>query len=212
MGILIDVILVAIIALNVFMGYKKGLVNAVFSICAFLIAIVLTLILYKPVSNIIINNTEIVPKIESVIINNNSSEEIEDSSNENETGLQLYVNNIAGNAKEHSMEIVAETVAKKAVEVITAIVLFIIIRILVILLKFLTESIASLPIIRQFNHAGGLLYGILKALVIIYVILTILFLVVSINGEGIIANAIDSSFITKFLYENNIIVKYVNHF
>ena len=53
-----------------------------------------------------------------------------------------------------------------------------------------------------------MLYGLIKGLIIIYVILTILFFVVSINENGIISNAIENSYITKFLYENNIIVNY----
>ena len=75
MGILVDLVVVAILILNIIIGYKKGLVNAIFSICAFLIAIAATFILYKPVSNIIINNTEIEQKIKEVIINNNTNEE-----------------------------------------------------------------------------------------------------------------------------------------
>ena len=79
---------------------------------------------------------------------------------------------------------------------------------MLILLKFLTEIIANLPIIKQFNEIGGLVYGIIKGLIIIYLILTIMFLVISINENGIIANAIEESNITKFLYNNNIIINY----
>ena len=75
MGILIDVILIAIVILNVAIGYKKGLINVIFNICAFLIAILVTLILYKPVSNLIINNTDIDDRIKEVIINNNQVNE-----------------------------------------------------------------------------------------------------------------------------------------
>ena len=59
MGLLMDIVLVAILVLNIIIGYKKGLINVIFNICAFLLAIVITIILYKPVSNIIIENTTI---------------------------------------------------------------------------------------------------------------------------------------------------------
>ena len=59
MGLLMDIILIAILVLNVIIGYKKGLINVIFNICAFLLAIVITIILYKPVSNIIIENSDI---------------------------------------------------------------------------------------------------------------------------------------------------------
>ena len=58
MGIILDIILVAIIALNVFICYKKGLVKLAVGLIAVLVSVILAVLLYKPVSNIIINNTE----------------------------------------------------------------------------------------------------------------------------------------------------------
>ena len=65
-----------------------------------------------------------------------------------------------------------------------------------------------MPIIKQLNGIGGIVYGTAKGLIIVYLILTILFFVVSANSNGEIANAIDNSSVTKFLYDNNIIVNY----
>ncbi len=213
MGILIDIILIAIIILNVAIGYKKGLINVIFSICAFLIAILVTLILYKPVSNLIINNTDIDDKIKEVIINNNQvNENNNNKAQEEKTELQKYVESkVSGMedvAKSEAIQIVADTVSKIAIEILTAILLFIITRVLVIILKFFSEGLSKIPIIKQCNQAGGIVYGLLKAIIIIYLLLTILFLVVSINGNGTISKAIEDSTITKVLYENNIIVKY----
>ena len=78
MGILLDVIVVAIIILSTFLGYKKGLINVIFNICAFLVAIIITFILYKPVTNLVIQNTEIDEKIENVIIEKGLSLDNED--------------------------------------------------------------------------------------------------------------------------------------
>ena len=213
MGILIDVILIAIIILNVAVGYKKGLINVIFSICAFLIAILVTLILYKPVSNLIINNTDIDDQIKEVIINNNQvNENNNNEAQEEKTELQKYVESKVSDmedaAKSEAIQIVADTISKTAIEILTAILLFIITRILVIILKAFSEELSKIPIIKQCNQAGGIAYGLLKAIIIIYLLLTILFLVVSINGNGTISKAIEDSTITKVLYENNIIVKY----
>lgn len=213
MGILMDFVVIAILILNIWIGYKKGLINVIFNICAFLIAIIATLILYKPVSNIIINNTEIDDKIKQIIIVNNTSDENTDTqANKEKTSLQEYIENkiedTTNEAKAQATEAAADIIANKAVEILTGIILFIVIRIALIILKFLTESIAELPLIKQLNQVGGIAYGILKTFLIVYLLLTIMFLVVSIKGNGMIADAIDSSYITKFLYENNIIVDY----
>ena len=44
MGIIVDIVVVTILLLNIVIGYKKGLVNVIFNIFAFLIAIIITLI------------------------------------------------------------------------------------------------------------------------------------------------------------------------
>ena len=74
MGIILDLIIVAIIASNIFICYKKGLVKLAVGLVAVLVAIILSVILYKPVSNLIIKNTGIDKKIENVIIENFSSD------------------------------------------------------------------------------------------------------------------------------------------
>ena len=70
MGIILDIILIFIMALSIILGYKKGLVKVAVKLCAFLIAVIITLVFYKPVSNLIIENTQLDEKIEGVIIEN----------------------------------------------------------------------------------------------------------------------------------------------
>ena len=69
MIILIDLVVIGIIILSTYLGYKKGLIGVAFKILSFIIAIIITLILYKPVTNIIIQNTTWDEKIEQTIKN-----------------------------------------------------------------------------------------------------------------------------------------------
>ena len=211
MGIIVDIVIIAILALSVIMGYKKGLINVIFNIFAFLLAIIITLVLYKPVSNIIIENTDIQAKIETAIIENTKGEENK-KEEKTENGIQKYIENTMQNAEEDAkskaIEVVAKDVSTKCIEIITALILFVITRIILIVLKFLTETLANLPIVKQCNEIGGLLYGVIKGILIIYVILTIMFFIISLKPEGMTENLIETSYITKFLYNNNIIVNY----
>ena len=213
MGIIVDIVIIAILALSIIMGYKKGLINVIFNIFAFLLAIIITLVLYKPVSNIIIENTDIQAKIETAIIENTKGEENKKEEEEKtENGIQKYIENTMQNAEEDAkskaIEVVAKDVSTKCIEIITALILFVITRIILIVLKFLTETLANLPIVKQCNEIGGLLYGVIKGILIIYVILTIMFFIISLKPEGMTENLIETSYITKFLYNNNIIVNY----
>ena len=212
MGIITDVILFSIIVLNVFIGYKKGLIKVALNIFAFFIAIIATLILFKPISNLVINNTQIDDKIKEAIIITASRNQEQKESNENNGFIQEYIENEikskAEEVKNSAIESIAGAISIRVVEILTWIILFIVIRIALILLKFLSETISEIPIIKQFNEIGGIVYGIIKSAVIIIFILTIIFIISSIYGNGKINDAIEESYVTKFLYNNNIVVNY----
>lgn len=212
MGILIDLILIAIVLLNVIIGYKKGLINVVFNIFAFLVAVVLTLFLFRPISNIVIENTQIDDKIRETIINNISNEENEGQEIKNDSTWKNYIESKikeeTAKAKNEAIDTIAQNISIRATEILTAIGLFIVLRIVLILLRFIGNALEELPIVKQFNELGGVIYGVLKAGIIILLLLTVLYFVSSMYPDGIIAESIENTFITKFLYENNIIIKY----
>ena len=94
MGIVLDVIIIAIILLNIIICYKKGLVKLAVGLVAVIISLILAMMLYKPVSNIIIKNTEIDEKIKESIINTLTSENKEaeeDNSYLLEHQIQLHL-------------------------------------------------------------------------------------------------------------------------
>ena len=212
MGIILDIILVAIIALNIFICYKKGLVKLAVGLIAVAAEIILALILYKPVSNLIIENTEIDENIEQAIINNFSGD-----TQENEEVryvsvldyLQKYVDDAVNKTQ---TEIVTQTAGMMAVKIINVVVLigiFIIVRAVLVLLTFISDIITSLPILKQFNEVGGILYGAIKALLIIYVVLAIVFLIICYTNNSTISEAINSSYITRFFYDHNLLLNII---
>lgn len=209
MGIIFDIIILAIFALNIFICYKKGLVKLAVGLIAVVVAIILAVALYKPVSNLVMEKTEINEKIENLIIENFSAKTSE-GQEVRYVGLIDYIEKYATDAVNKTQnEIVYETAGTLAVKVTNVIVLlaiFIVVRALLLLLTFVSDMITSLPLIKQCNEVGGVVYGIIKALLIVYVILAILFFVVLVSGNTQISDIVSSSYITKFLYEHNIIL------
>ena len=211
MGIILDVILLAILALSIIWGYKKGLIGVVFNLCAFVVAIIITWILYAPVTNAIIKNTEIDDNIRNAIvekgvIKDNENKEEQDGVNKY---IQEYVSAPITNATNGVVEETAKVVSEKVVAIGVIIVLFIVVRLGLILLKFVIEGIARLPIIKQFDKAGGIVYGVIRGMFIIYIFLAIMFFVMSVNNSGMIANLINTSLISKYLYANNLILNII---
>ena len=103
----------------------------------------------------------------------------------------------------------ANVVSEKVINICVFLAIFIVVRVLAMLLTILADAIMSLPILKQFNKAGGVLYGGIKSLVIIYLILAIIFVITYITGNTVISEAISKSYITKIFYNNNIILNFI---
>ena len=211
LGIIFDIILVAIIALNVFICYRKGLVKLAVGLIAVIVAIIVSVVLYKPVSNIIIENTEIDENIENTVIENFSAEtdEQEDTDNGFMKYMEKYVNDSINKTRNQIVLEASNVIATKVINICVFLGIFIIARIVLILLTFIADIIMSLPILKQFNKAGGIIYGLIKALLIIYVILAIIFFIIYVSGNTTLSNAISSSYITKFFYNNNLLLNLI---
>lgn len=212
MGIILDIIIIAIIAISIFLGYKKGLIKVAVKLFAFLIAIIVSLMFYKPVTNIIINNTEIDENIEKAIIEN-GTKKIEESNEEEKNNfleeMQQYIGNAVTQTQNEIVENAAKEISIKLINIIAIVGLFIGTRLILILLTFISDLITNLPIIKQFNKIGGIIYGAIRGLVLIYAILAIAYLVVSISANNTVYNAINSTIITQFMYKNNILLNII---
>ena len=212
MGIILDLVVLGIILLNIFICYQKGLVKLAVGLVAVLVSIILALLLYKPVSNLIIEKTEIDNKIENAIIENFTAKE-DNEAELDDSGfmkyIEQYVDDTVNKTKNEIVTEAAGTIAVKVINIGVIILIFVVARLILILLTFITDLITELPIIKQFNDVGGVLYGIVKALLIIYVILAIAFFIVYVTGNTTISEAISSSYITKFFYNNNILLNII---
>lgn len=209
MGIILDIVIIAIFLLSVFLGYKRGLINVIFNLCAFILAIVVTWILYTPVTNFVVNNTQLDESIKSVIIEKGVvPEETTKDEEKDEVSkyIDQYVSKTVNSTRNEVVKSTADIIAEKTVAIIVAIGLFIVVRIALLLLRFVANGLAELPIIKQFNEAGGLVYGVIRGLFVIYLLFAICFIIMSVNNIETVANVIDSTILSKFIYNHNILL------
>ena len=192
MGIIIDIILIAIILLSSFLGYKKGLVKLGAKLFAGLIAIIITIVIYKPVSEMIINNTSLDEKIQSTIIQNATN-----IINENQQTQNSITNQLENNILPQQ----AEDIAKNVVRVITAVVLFIGVKIILSIIISLLDFVASLPILKEFNEMGGIVYGLVRGILIVGVCILLLGAYTKVNPENTLNSEVQNSHLTKIIYE-----------
>ncbi len=216
MSIVLDIIIAGIILLSTFLGYKKGLVGVAFKFVSFLIAVIITVVLFIPVSNFVINNTDWDEKLESTIVTTLSNKNVEENKQLNEEDTNLpnaivkYINSTISDTVATTQNNVVETVSKDlAINIIkigTVLALFIIARIALIFAKAILEGVAELPIVKQFNEIGGIIYGLLRGLLIIYIVLLIVSLIAPTLDNQVILETINQTMLCKFMYDHNILL------
>ena len=196
MNIVVDLIIVAIILLSTFLAYKKGIITLAIQLVAVVIAIVLTLILYKPVSNVIINVTGIDETIQNAIL-----EEANNIMTNGEEGSNQVVESIQNNMLPET----ARTISINIIEGAIILILYIVIRIILRFVTALANLVSKLPILNQLNQLGGIIYGILRGILIVYIILLLVNLSGEIEPQNQVYTAVEGSYIGKVMNENNIL-------
>lgn len=197
-GIIIDIVIVLFILASAYLGYKKGLIELGVSLVAFLVAIVIAFILYRPIGNIIINTTEADDKLQETIETNIQNIVAEDTENKTTNGL-------IKSAKEGILPEASRSVAINIIYGITLLALFVIARICLIFVTSIANLIAKLPLLKQINETGGIVYGLLRGLVITYAILMIINLVVVLNPKAKVNKMIENTYIAKAMSSYNIL-------
>ena len=196
MSIIVDLIIVAIILLSAFLAYRKGLVTLAVQLVAVIIAVVLTLILYKPVSNLIINVTGIDEMIQNAIL-----EEANDIMTNEGNGANQIVETIQNNMLPET----ARTISINIIEGAVILILYVLIRIILRFVTAIANAVSKLPILNQFNKLGGVIYGILRGLLIVYILLLLVNLSGEIEPQNQVYTSVESSYVGKMMNENNIL-------
>ncbi len=199
MGIIIDLIIVAIIVLSTYIAYKKGLVKLAIGLCSFVISIAITFVLYQPISNLVINITGIDEAIENSIYEK-ANEVMQENKSEDELTNQMI--------ETTKNEMLPETARTLAINIVTGgviIVLFIAIKIALRFVSAVADIVTKIPIISQLNEAGGMLYGLIRGILIVYVLLLIIRIPAQINPNNEITKNMNQSYLGKAMYENNVL-------
>lgn len=200
MGIIIDIVLVLLLLGSIYLGYKKGLVSVAVSLIAFVAAIIITVFLYRPIGDLIIKNTDWDEKLQTTIENNINSIY---TSNKVEAEKNITDNIIEG-AKNEIAPGTSKTVAINIIYGGTMIGLFIISRVALLIINLMADAITNLPILKQFNETGGIAYGLLRGIVIVYALIMILNLIISFDPQGALSDMVQSTVLTKHIINFNI--------
>ena len=193
MFIIIDIIIVAIIASCIFFGYKKGLTGVLFNILSFFISFVVAFILFKPVANYVIDNTQIDENIQKSMVSIIHSDETNEEKDKMPNVIMQYINETIEEASNDMKENVVQSASQNVA----------------ITIKAISELISNLPVIKQFDKLGGIIYGILKGFIILFFIFAILSFIAPMAEKWGIIQMINQSLLGSLFYHNNLLLSII---
>lgn len=221
----IDIGVIVILIFSSFIGYKQGFILSAFNLAGIVISYFLARMYYPIVAQFILNNQTIYGKIRGFVDNRlysifedriegigtipilegiNLPKSLSDILSKSPDVIS-HSNEISGTA----VDIMSEALTLIFIDVISFIVAFIIIRIILIFAVKLLNAFFELPILKQFNKLLGFGFGFIKGILIILLIFAMFIPFVSVSPDGMLAEGIYNSEIGYYLYDNNILLKYL---
>lgn len=207
MGIIVDLIIIAVVLLFIFLGYKKGLTGSLIKLLSFIIAIVVAFVLYKPVANAVIENTVIDDNIRTTLSATLGVENKTENTEENvPSTIMDNINKEIENATDEVKASVIDHTTITIVNIGSGIVIFLAVRVILVLISLFAKILTDLPVIKQVDKLGGLAYGAIEGIFIVYAVLAVISLTSVIWANNAVVTAIAKSSLGEMLYNNNIIL------
>ncbi len=223
----VDVCIFAILAINSLIGFNQGFIISVFSLLGLIISYFLARLYYPIIAQFILNNQGIYDKIRG-FVDKRLYSMFEDKADIFSYGPLLdklnlpkplidimikspKVGSYTSGLSEAALNIMTEALTRIFIDVISLIIAFIIARIAMIFIVRLLSVFSELPMLKQFNKLLGLGFGLIKGLLIILVIFAILTPIISVSPSGFLAEGVFGSGLGYYLYDNNILLKYLKN-
>ncbi len=199
--VILDLLLVALIALGAFSGHKKGLVGVVVGFASLILSIVLAFGFQGIVSNAIYDSGLGV-KVKDVA-QENMQKMIDDGESIDNSFYGSIISNVATT---DDIGKAAEAVSRFVMKGLSFIAIFFIVRIICYILQMILNVVFNLPILSSINGIGGTAVGVISVLIKVWIVLAIISFISPLPAFEGLTSYIDKTFLVKLLYNNNMLV------
>lgn len=186
----IDIMVIIILIFSMINGFRLGLIVSIFSILKIIISVIITKQYYPLIYEYIINK----PKIYNIF----------------NTIVEFILNILFYTKNKQEPKFIPDLISKGLVKIIITFfaigLVFWLSNKLLNLIIELFSHIFKVPVLKQLNKVGGILFGLVKGLFIIYLLNLILYPIAFIFPKSFIGKAISDSFVFNYLKEQIFII------
>ena len=219
MNILLIVVL-AVFAVCVFSGYKKGFLKTAFSLVSWILVLVLCKFATPIVTDLLIQNTDVEVVIYETVdgkvkdaveeaLQNKGASEIEAALPAELKNLLLGENESIADALMGSGALDVTPVVDGIVGILGFVVTVIILRIAMVIVEFLLGVVSKLPLIGPMDKFLGIGCGAVKGLIWCWVILAVVSILALTGANTEFAAYISQSEILTWLQNNNLLLNLI---
>ena len=217
--IIFDAVVIAIFVICISMAMKKGFIKASSTILSIVLTFLLMFLFQDTISTYIKNSDmglAIQQRVTSAITKDveEQNPQMSDSELSKSIGLPKFIMNIIPNvsdkienAKNQIVQKTSENITASLINVLSIIILYIIIRLFLFILIKLLDNLFKLPGLKTVNKLSGAVIGIINALFVVYILCALLIWFVPNDSSEMIKIAISQTMITKYFYNNNLLLK-----
>lgn len=224
---MIDLIIIVIIMLSAVIGYFRGLIKTLMQLVSSVLSLIISFVIYKPVAYLL-KLSPIYTGIKEWVFEKmgeadllglgaqSQAKEISNltswmpgfigsqiaKNNNNEVYTLLGVNNI--------IDYIVTYIANIAIMGIALMVTWLLVKIIITTIMKTLDIVAKLPVISTFNKWGGLIAGIFKAVLGVWIVMLLIPFLSSLKAMPDLQMLIDSNILAKIIYDNNLILFYLN--
>ncbi len=220
-----DLVFIVFIAIFAYIGYKRGLMLSLYSVFSLAISIAVGFILRKPVTAVI-ESTSIPDKINESIFKK-LSDMHQGQAGEATVNVRDYIEKLKlpsfvenflekniENQGNRAFESVASDISDKLTSFLTSVMAFVVILIAVILimqiLKVTLKVVNKLPVIKQFDKLGGVIFGVTESLIVASIIILVIYLFSAKDSFKPVISNIEESMLVRIFYEKNFLASIIS--
>ena len=201
---MVDLAVIILIGIFTIVGLKRGFAREVIDFVIALLLIPICIVLMIPISGIIVNTTKIDKTINNYIVE--TVIKLKDSENvlenkKNDGLLETEINKIIRQNKDKGIDEVAKiagnNITDGIIKGIAFVSIYVVLSIIILIFKnTILGLIESIGIFKGTNSILGGIFGAVKALLIIFIILTIV-QIANITGRNDIRNTLNNTVVLK---------------
>jgi len=217
---ILTIIILAVLVLSVFSGYKKGFLKTAFSLVSWIVVLVLCNFATPIVTDMLIENTDIEVVVQTTVdtkINEVINETLETSDlAELEAALPAELKTALLGENGSLQEVVTNgtaldttALANGIVGILGFVITVIILRLAMVVVEVVLNIVAKLPLIGPMDKLLGLACGAGKGIILCWVILAIVSVLALTGVNTELATYISQSELLTWLQDNNVLLNLI---